>query len=62
MAIRCSALVQTGDLRVLSYETCFHEPTAGGHGYGKDNKERDSFTDLGYAFLREKVGWPPEAV
>jgi prolyl oligopeptidase len=29
---------------------------AGGHGYGKDNKERASFTALGYNFLRRAIG------
>ena len=30
---------------------------AGGHGYGKDNRERASFTALGYNFLRNAIGW-----
>ena len=34
-----------------------YEPAAGGHGYGKDNKERASFTALGYNFLRRAIGW-----
>jgi prolyl oligopeptidase PreP (S9A serine peptidase family) len=33
------------------------EPAAGGHGYGKDNRERASFTALGYNFLRPAIGW-----
>jgi hypothetical protein len=40
-------------------EAYFYEPTAGGHGYGKDNKERASFTALGYNFLRRDIGWGP---
>jgi prolyl oligopeptidase len=44
-------------LQALGYEAYFYEPAAGGHGYGKDNKERAAFTALGYAFLREKIGW-----
>jgi prolyl oligopeptidase len=44
-------------LQGLGYEAWFHEPAAGGHGYGKDNKERAAFTALGLAFLREKIGW-----
>jgi len=32
-------------------------PRPGGHGYGKDNKERAAFTALGYAFLKNKIGW-----
>ena len=44
-------------LQAMGYEAYFYEPAAGGHGYGKDNRERASFTALGYAFLREKIGW-----
>jgi len=35
----------------------FYEPAAGGHGYGRDNKEMAAFIALGYSFLREKIGW-----
>jgi hypothetical protein len=28
----------------MGYEAYFYEPAAGGHGYGKDNRERSSFT------------------
>ena len=31
---------------------------AGGHGYGKDNAERASFTALGIDFLWETIGGP----
>jgi prolyl oligopeptidase len=44
-------------LRELGRDAWFYEPAAGGHGYGKDNKERATFTALGYAFLRRAVGW-----
>jgi prolyl oligopeptidase len=44
-------------LQAMGYEAYFHEPATGGHGYGKDNKERAAFTALGYAFLRDKIGW-----
>ena len=44
-------------LLAMGYEAYLHEPAAGGHGYGKDNKERAGFVALGYAFLREKIGW-----
>ncbi|MFO1085897.1 MAG: prolyl oligopeptidase family serine peptidase [Reyranellaceae bacterium] len=45
-------------LQAMSYEQVyFYEPAAGGHGYGKDNKERAAFSALGYTFLREKIGW-----
>jgi prolyl oligopeptidase len=46
-------------LQAMGYEAYFYEPAAGGHGYGKDNKERAAFTALGYTFLREKIGWSP---
>jgi prolyl oligopeptidase len=38
-------------------EAWFYEPPAGGHGYGKDNRERAHFMALGYAFLRKNIGW-----
>ena len=44
-------------LQAMGYEAYLYEPAAGGHGYGKDNKERAAFTALGYAFLRRKIGW-----
>ncbi len=45
-------------LQAMGYEAWLYEPAAGGHGYGKDNKERATFTALGYAFLKRKIGWP----
>jgi prolyl oligopeptidase len=49
-------------LQAMGYEAYFYEPAAGGHGYGKDNKERASFTALGYNFLRHAIAWnPPES-
>jgi prolyl oligopeptidase len=48
-------------LQAMGYEAYFYEPAAGGHGYGKDNKERAAFTALGYTFLRNKIGWPDRA-
>ena len=47
----------TAKLQAMGYEAYFYEPAAGGHGYGKDNKERAAFTALGYAFLKDKIGW-----
>lgn len=44
-------------LQAMGYEAYFYEPAAGGHGYGKDNRERASFTALGYNFLRRATGW-----
>jgi prolyl oligopeptidase len=46
-------------LQAMGYEAHFFEPAAGGHGYGKDNRERASFTALGYRFLRRAIGWEP---
>jgi prolyl oligopeptidase len=44
-------------LQAMGYEAYFYEPAAGGHGYGKDNKERATFVALGLNFLKEKIGW-----
>lgn len=44
-------------LQALGYEAYFYEPAAGGHGYGKDNKERAGFLVLGLRFLKSKIGW-----
>jgi prolyl oligopeptidase len=45
-------------LQALGYrEAYFYEPPAGGHGYGKDNRERAHFMALGYAFLQKNIGW-----
>jgi prolyl oligopeptidase len=50
----------TAKLKAMGYrDVWFYEPAAGGHGYGKDNKERAAFTALGYAFLRDAIGWSP---
>jgi prolyl oligopeptidase len=35
----------------------FYELDTGGHSYGKTNRERAHFTALGYAFLRQAIGW-----
>ena len=43
-------------LMALGYDAHFYEPASGGHGYGKDNKERAAFTSLGLNFLWEKLG------
>jgi prolyl oligopeptidase len=47
----------TAKLQAMGYEAYLYEPAAGGHGYGKDNKERAAFIALGYAFLRDRIGW-----
>lgn len=44
-------------LQAMGYEAYFYEPAAGGHGYGKDNKERAGFQVLGFEFLKSKIGW-----
>jgi prolyl oligopeptidase len=48
-------------LQAMGYEAHFYEPAAGGHGYGKDNKERASFIALGLGFLWEKLGGKGQA-
>lgn len=48
-------------LQAMGYAAFFYEPAAGGHGYGKDNRERAAFTALGYAFLRRMIGWETSA-
>jgi prolyl oligopeptidase len=48
-------------LQVMGYDGYFYEPAAGGHGYGKDNKERAAFAALGYAFLKDRIGWSDTA-
>jgi prolyl oligopeptidase len=48
----------TAKLRAMGYDQVyFYEPAAGGHGYGKDNKERAAFSALGYTFLKQKISW-----
>jgi len=47
----------TAKLQAMGYEAYFYEPAAGGHGYGKDNKERATSIVLGYSFLKDKIGW-----
>ncbi len=44
-------------LQSLGYDTLYHEPAAGGHGYGTDNAEIAAFSALGMAFLRRSIGW-----
>lgn len=44
-------------LQQLSHDAWFYELDAGGHSYGKTNRERAHFTALGYAFLRRNIGW-----
>ena len=44
-------------LQAMGYDALFHEPAAGGHGYGKNNQEIAGFAALGLAFLRRAIGW-----
>ncbi len=44
-------------LQAMGYDALFHEPAAGGHGYGKNNQEVAGFAALGLAFLRRAIGW-----
>ena len=44
-------------LQELGYQAWFHEPAAGGHGYGKDSGEVAAFSSLGMGFLRDAIGW-----
>jgi prolyl oligopeptidase len=44
----------------MGYAAHLYEPAAGGHGYGKDNRERAAFTALGYVFLRRAIAWDPQ--
>ncbi|WP_192258247.1 prolyl oligopeptidase family serine peptidase [Mesorhizobium caraganae] len=44
-------------LQALGYPAYFYELGAGGHGYGKDNRERAAFIALGNNFLRSAIGW-----
>ncbi|GGC60604.1 prolyl oligopeptidase [Siccirubricoccus deserti] len=48
-------------LQAMGYPALFHEPAAGGHGYGKDNAEVAGFAALGAAFLRRAIGWEAAA-
>ncbi len=44
-------------LQAMGYDAAFYEPEAGGHGYGRDNRERAEFIALAFNFLRRAVGW-----
>ena len=48
-------------LQAMGYGAYFYEPEAGGHGYGKDNRERVRFIALNYRFLARAIGWAPTA-
>ncbi|WP_245318534.1 prolyl oligopeptidase family serine peptidase [Bradyrhizobium sp. DOA1] len=44
-------------LQGMGYEAYLYEPAAGGHGYGRDNKDHAGFQVLGFQFLKSKIGW-----
>ena len=44
-------------LQSMGYDAWFYEPSAGGHGYGRDNAEMAAFASLGMIFLRRSIGW-----
>lgn len=44
-------------LQAMGYEAYFYEHAAGGHGYGKDNREQAGLLVLGLRFLKSRVGW-----
>jgi prolyl oligopeptidase len=48
-------------LQAMGYRAYLHEPAAGGHGYGTDNKDRAAFISLGYRFLQRHIGWDSTA-
>ncbi|RAZ73029.1 prolyl oligopeptidase family serine peptidase [Mesorhizobium atlanticum] len=49
-------------LQALGYPAYFYELSAGGHGHGKDNRERAAFIALGNNFLRGAIGWNADCV
>eukprot|EP01037_Dinobryon_pediforme_P006653 gene6653-6723_t len=44
-------------LEEMGRNAWFYELDTGGHSYGKTNRERAHFVALGYAFLRDSIGW-----
>jgi prolyl oligopeptidase len=47
-------------LQAMGYDASVYEPSAGGHGYGKNNAEVASFVALGMRFLARSIGWEAE--
>ncbi len=41
-------------LQAMGYEAYFYEPAAGGHGYGRDNRERAGFEIAGLSIPEEQ--------
>jgi prolyl oligopeptidase len=44
-------------LQAMGYPAYFYELATGGHSYGKNHDDVAAFLSLGYAFLREAIGW-----
>lgn len=44
-------------LQEMGRDAWFYELDAGGHSYGKSNRDRAFFVALGYNFLRQAIGW-----
>ena len=44
-------------LQSMGYDALFYEPSAGGHGYGKDNAETAAFLATGLSFLKQRIGF-----
>ncbi|GLR92345.1 hypothetical protein GCM10007857_90710 [Bradyrhizobium iriomotense] len=40
----------------MGYEAHLYELASGGHGYGRDYKERAGSQVLGFQFLKSKIG------
>ncbi|MER8634054.1 prolyl oligopeptidase family serine peptidase [Mesorhizobium opportunistum] len=49
-------------LQAVGYPAYFYEAGAGGHSYGKNNRERAAFIALGTNFLRSAIGWQADCV
>ncbi|MER9477037.1 prolyl oligopeptidase family serine peptidase [Mesorhizobium sp. M0520] len=49
-------------LQALGYPAYFYEASAGGHGYGKNGRERAAFIALGNKFLRSAIGWQADDI
>jgi prolyl oligopeptidase len=46
-------------LQAMGYDAYFYELATGGHSYGKNHDDMAAFISLGYAFLRQTIGWSP---
>jgi prolyl oligopeptidase len=46
-------------LQAIGYDASSFEPATGGHSHRKDHDDMAAFMSLGYAFLRQAIGWNP---